>query len=103
MTFQTVASELEKHARSIDACIGVIDLAKGASGYVKMGNDAYGELSAWLPPILHGKHSTVDKLMGRAKQVLTDDAATMRAMAEDFRHHDGKNAEAIARAGAHEK
>lgn len=89
---KVVAKKLRDHADSIDDAIDAFKLSEAASKHVKAGNDAFGTLCQWLPPILDAKRDRLDGLMKKAKDILTDDAKAMRTMADEYETTDKDNA-----------
>lgn len=96
---EVLASELETHASSVGDCLKVVNDAQGASKHVKLGNDAYGLLCQWLPPILSGKHDTFDSLLSKAEKILEQDATNLRIASADFTQVDTANGAAVDKVG----
>lgn len=92
MSLKVVAADLRKHAGSIDDCLTTIGNAEGASRHVQLGNDAYGLLCSWLPPILSGKHDRWDGQLSRAKAIFENDASALRTLADEYENTDLTNA-----------
>ncbi|CAM3411625.1 type VII secretion target [Stackebrandtia soli] len=83
-TVQIVAEELRTHAGSIDTCVGVVELAQGASNHIQLGNEAYGVLCQWIPPILQGRHDEMNTLLTHAKANLDTYSLLLRTAADNF-------------------
>ena len=98
MSLKVMAKDLRTHAGSIDDCVNTIADAQGASKHVKLGNEAYGKLCAWLPPILSGKHDTWDSLLAEAKEILEDDGTALRTLADEYEANDTATAAEVEKA-----
>lgn len=87
-----IKQDLLTHAGSIGDMLTVVGQAQGASNHIKMGNEAYGELCAWLPPFLSGRHSEMDSLLTLAKSNLEALQTLMHTLTGDFSGQDIENA-----------
>lgn len=96
---KVLSSELTTHANSVDDCLKTVNDAQGASKHIKLGNEAYGLLCQWLPPILSGKHDAIDTLLTQAEKILDQDATNLRLAAGEFKTVDVNNSGAIDKVG----
>lgn len=90
-TVAVIADELRDHAGNLDECLKVIEQAQGASEHIELGDDAYGVLCQWIPPILAGRHADMNGLLTKAHHNLSTFAKLLRGAADSFESVDEFN------------
>ncbi|CAM3407485.1 type VII secretion target [Stackebrandtia soli] len=98
-TINVDPEELRTHAGSIEELIAVFDEAKGASSHIALGDESYGLLCAWIPPLMSAKHERFDALLEQGRGLFESTAESLRSTADWYETTDGNNSTGIDGAG----
>lgn len=92
-SFEVVGDELRAHASHLDGLRDRLDTAVSAAGEVSMGNEAYGILCAFLPPIINAttQQAATDAL-NAAVEGMSTIADNVRAAASGYDEQEQSNA-----------
>jgi hypothetical protein len=96
---QFIGGKVRTHAGSVDTLVTAVSNAQGASKHIKLGDEAYGKVCAWLPSIFNAKHDRMDDLLRLAKSNLQGHAGLLRKTADHLEGKDvdhGSNIDATA-------
>ncbi|GAA2533620.1 hypothetical protein Ahu01nite_055270 [Winogradskya humida] len=97
--FQADASQIRRHAGTVDAVRARLAAVKAASAHIAQDDGAYGLLCSWLPAVLEGRHQEQDSLVAYAERNLSQAADSLVAAAGDYDDTDATAADAVRKAG----